>query len=133
MGSSKVLDQIHHKYLRNEPESVWLPYSFAGDWSRNGFVISTQMVRTSTSKSDKPLVAFEFVNDFDLNSISTSDMNAFLVNLRGNAEKRKIIKQVVKNSILKAADSYSTSSQSLDAMKKKTKPLNKKLHHLRLL
>merc|ERR1712032_1526003 len=120
-ASSKVLDQIHHKYLRNEPESVWLPYSFVGDWSRNGFVISTQMVRTSTSKSDKPLVAFEFVNDFDLNSISTSDMNAFLVNLRGNAEKRKIIKQVVKNSILKAADSYSTSSQSLDAMKKKNK------------
>merc|ERR1712032_1445164 len=118
-ASSKVLNAIHHKYLRNEPESVWLPYSFAGDWSRNGFVISTQMVRTSTSKTAKPLVAFEFVNDFDLNSISSTDMNAFLVNLRGNAEKRKIIKQTVKNSLLKAADSYSTSSASLAAMKKK--------------
>lgn len=131
-ASSKVLDQIHHKYLRNEPESVWLPYSFVGDWSRNGFVISTQMVRTSTSKSDKPLVAFEFVNDFDLNSISTSDMNAFLVNLRGNAEKRKIIKQVVKNSILKAADSYSTSSQSLDAMKKKNKTTQQEIASLKV-
>lgn len=129
-ASSKVLDAIHHKYLRNEPEQVWLPYSFAGDWSRNGFVISTQMVRTATSKTDKPLVAFEFVNDFDLNSISSSDMNAFLVNLRGNAEKRKIIKQVVKNSILKAADSYSTSSEALKKMKKKTQTLNQKLHHI---
>jgi hypothetical protein len=131
-ASSKVLDAIHHKYLRNEPESVWLPYSFAGDWSRNGFVISTQMVRTATSKTDKPLVAFEFVNDFDLQSISSSDMNAFLVNLRGNAEKRKIIKQTVKHSLLKAADSYSTASKSLAVMKKKNANVKSEISSLKI-
>merc|ERR1712032_961306 len=83
--NSKVLDATHHQYLRNEPDSVWMPYSYTGDWSRNGYVITNQMKRTSASKTIRPLVSFEFVNDFDLMSITSDDMNKFLTNLRYNS------------------------------------------------
>merc|ERR1712160_98522 len=68
--SKIAMGTIHDKYLRNEPESVWLPYSYTGEWTRNGYVISTQLSRTSDSKTETPLVNFEFVNDVDLMSIS---------------------------------------------------------------
>jgi predicted nucleic acid-binding Zn-ribbon protein len=120
-ASSKVLDAVHHQYLRNEPDSVWMPYAYTGDWTRNGYVITNQMKRTSASKTVRPLVSFEFVNDFDLMSITSDDMNKFLTNLRYNSEKRKLIKQTVKNAILAAADSYTTSTDALKKMKKDNK------------
>ena len=110
--TSRVLDKIHHEYMRNEPESVWLPYSYTGDWSRSGYVIQTQLKRTADSKVKTPLVAFEFVNDFDLKSITSSDMDKFLSNLKFNSEKRKIIKRIVKQNVLKAQDNFSTNSKS---------------------
>merc|ERR1712032_1583789 len=116
-ASSKVLDAVHHQYLRNEPNSVWMPYSYTGEWTRNGYVVTNQMKRTSASKTVRPLVSFEFVNDFDLMSITSDDMNKFLTNLRYNSEKRKIIKQTVKNAIMTAADSYTTNSDALKKMK----------------
>ena len=115
--NSKVLDTIHHKYLRNEPESVWMPYAFAGDWGKSGFVITNQMKRTSTSKIDHPLVGFEFVNDFELDSISAGDMDILVSNLRYNSEKRKIIKTYIKSLILKYSAIWSTSTESVKAMK----------------
>jgi DNA repair exonuclease SbcCD ATPase subunit len=105
-ASSKTLDAIHHKYLRNEPESVWMPYSYTGEWSRAGYVITNQMKRTSASRTETPLVSFEFVNDFDLMSVTNVDMDAFLTNLRYNSQRRKIIKLTVKNEILKSHDAY---------------------------
>jgi hypothetical protein len=116
-ASSKVLDATHHQYLRNEPDSVWMPYSYSGDWTRNGYVITNQMKRTSASKTVRPLVSFEFVNDFDLMSVTSDDMNKFLVSLRYNSEKRKLIKTTVKNSILAAADLYTTNTEALKKMK----------------
>jgi len=115
--NSKVLDTIHHKYLRNEPESVWMPYAFAGDWGKSGFVITNQMKRTSTSKVDHPLVGFEFVNDFELETISAADMDILVTNLRYNSEKRKIIKTYIKGLILKYSALSTTSTESLKAMK----------------
>jgi len=120
-ASSKVLDATHHQYLRNEPESVWMPYSYTGDWSRNGYVITNQMKRTSASKTVRPLVSFEFVNDFDLMSVTSDDMNKFLTSLRYNSEKRKIIKQTVKNAIMRAADSFATNTEALTKMKANNK------------
>ena len=115
-ASSKTLDTIHHKYLRNEPESVWMPYSYTGDWSRAGYVISTQMKRTSASRTETPLVSFEFVNDFDLMSVTSTDMDSFLTNLRFNSQRRKIIKLTVKNNILKAHDAYTSNSAAKTKM-----------------
>lgn len=117
--SSKVLDVIQHKYLRNEPESVWMPYSYAGDWSRNGFVITNQMKRTSASKTEQPLVSFEFVTDFDLKSVTSDDMDKFLNNLKFNSDKRKAIKTTVKNSIMTSHDSYTSNSKAFKEMKEK--------------
>merc|ERR1712151_1239376 len=122
-ASSKVLDAVHHQYLRNEPDSVWMPYAYTGEWTRNGYVITNQMKRTSASKTVRPLVSFEFVNDFDLMSITSDDMNKFLTNLRYNSEKRKLIKQTVKNAILSAADPYTTSTDALKKLKKEEKDL----------
>jgi len=116
-ASSKVLDAIHHKYLRNEPESVWLPYSYAGEWTRNGYVVSTQLSRTSDSKTETPLVNFEFVNDVDLMSISDKDMDQFRAFLQHNSEKRKIIKIFVKTQIGHYQDAYTTSTEARKAMK----------------
>jgi len=116
-ASSKVLDAKHHKYLRNEPEEVWLPYSYTGDWTRNGYVISTQLSRTSDSKTETPLVNFEFVNDVDLMSISSKDMDQFQAYLQYNSQKRKIIKIFVKTQIGKYQDLYLTTTDAKAAMK----------------
>jgi hypothetical protein len=116
-ASSKVLDTIQHKYLRNEPNSVWLPYAYTGDWTRNGYVLTNQMKRTSTSKEEFPLVSFEFVNDFDLASISTDDMDKVLTNLRYNSEKRKTIKTIVKNNVMKLQNTYLANSEAYKKMK----------------
>jgi hypothetical protein len=89
-----------------------MPYSYTGDWARNGYVITNQMQRTSASKTVRPLVSFEFVNDFDLMSVTSADMNAFLSALRYNSEKRKIIKQTVKNALMKAADDWKTNTDA---------------------
>ena len=118
-ASSKIVDSIQHKYLRNEPESVWLPYSYSGDWSRNGFVITNQMKRTSSSKTEYPLVSFEFVNDVDLNNITNNDMDVILTNLRFNSGKRKTIKTIVKNKVSNTQNAYLSATNSLDAMQKK--------------
>jgi hypothetical protein len=119
--TSQNLDAAHHKYLRNEPTSVWMPYSYTGDWTRSGYVITNQMKRTSTSKTETPLVSFEFVNDFDLMSVTGDDMDSFLANLRYNSEKRKLIKTTVKNFVQTASDSFTSSTTSLREMKSKNK------------
>lgn len=119
--TSKVLDAAHHKYLRNEPDSVWMPYSYTGDWTRSGYVITNQMKRTSTSKTEHPLVSFEFVNDFDLMSVTGDDMDKFLENLRYNSQKRKLIKTSVKNFVQTASDSFISSTTTLKEMKTKNK------------
>lgn len=110
-SNSKVLDVIHHKYLRNEPEQVWLPYSYTGNWSRNGLIINNQMARTSTSKQETPLVSFEFVNDVDLLSVTDADVSNILDNLISNSNKRKNTKSFVKNSIFLALNDLKTTEE----------------------
>jgi hypothetical protein len=110
-SSSKVLDAVHHKYLRNEPEQVWLPYAYTGDWSLNGFIINNQMARSSLSKTEKPLVSFEFVNDVDLQSVTDKDLVKLLANLESNSVKRKTTKSFVKNSIIAAVGKLKTTGE----------------------
>jgi hypothetical protein len=45
-------------------------------------------------------------------SVTSADMNAFLSALRYNSEKRKIIKQTVKNALMKAADDWKTNTDA---------------------
>lgn len=130
--SSKVLDAIQHKYLRNEPNSVWLPYSYTGDWTRNGYVLTNQMKRTSASKTEYPLVSFEFVNDFDLASISSSDMDKVLTNLRYNSGKRKTIKTLVKDNVMKYQNAYLSNSEAYKKMKEKNQDAKTQITELTL-
>ena len=129
--ASKVLDAIQHKYLRNEPESVWLPYAFTGDWSRNGFVISNQMKRTATSKTETPLVSFEFVNDIDLDNVTNADMDKFLNSLRFNSEKRKTIKTIVKNKVMNTQNAYIEADKSLKSMQTKNQNAQNQITELK--
>lgn len=100
LPNSKVLDPIHAKYFRNENSTIWIPYSYASNWVRNNFKVSTQMTRTSTSNTDTPLVHFEFINEKDFLNISEEDMTNFLNILRKNTNKRQTIKTVIKDNIL---------------------------------
>jgi hypothetical protein len=120
-ATSKVLDKVHHEYLRNEPESVWLPYAYTGNWSGAGYIIAAQMTRTSNSKTQTPMVFFKFMNDYALNSITSEDMDQFLTNLKYNADKRKNIKTDVKSSIEKAQSGYSSSFEAHKTMKANNK------------
>lgn len=113
-ASSKTLDAIHHKYFRNEPEQIWLPYSYTGDWTINGYYIFNQMTRTSTSKTEKPLVKFEFVNDVDLDSVSPANVNDILKRLEHNSQQRIETKTYVKEQIIKANDGYTTTKVSYE-------------------
>ena len=115
--SSKVLDATHHKYLRNEPESVWFPYSYTGDWTRNGYIITNQMTRTPANKKEMPLVSFEFINDQDLESISKDDMNKILSYLQNNSNKRKDVKTYLKKMINKQQNTYLDNHNSAQKMK----------------
>lgn len=128
--SSKVLDSIQHKYLRNEPNSVWLPYSYAGDWTRNGYVITNQMKRTSASKTEYPLVSFEFVNDFELSSISGNDMDQVLSNLKYNTQKRKTIKTLVKDNVMKYQNEYLSNYEAHKKMKEQNKDAKAQISEL---
>ena len=116
--TSKTLNPIQHRYLRNEPTSAWMPYSYSGDWSRNGYVISNQMKRTSTSKTETPLVSFEFVNDKDLMSVSEEDMISILNWLKMNSEKRKTIKTQIKGKINVYQNAYFETMNTIANMKK---------------
>ncbi len=104
--SSNTLDPIHHKYLRNEPTFAWLPYSYASDWSLNGFKISSQLKRTSESKTEYPLITFEFANDQEISNISAEDMDKLATNLRANTSRRHLIKTTLKANINKAQDAF---------------------------
>jgi len=131
-ASSKTLDAIHHKYLRNEPESVWMPYSYAGDWNRAGYVITNQMTRTSASKKETPLVSFEFVNDFDLMSVTSKDMDDFLSTLKSNSLKRQNIKISVKEAITKSHDAFTTSTIAHKDMKDSNKDARTQIASLKI-
>jgi archaellum component FlaG (FlaF/FlaG flagellin family) len=117
--TSQTLDAIHHKYLRNEPQSVWMPYSYAGDWTRNGFTITNQMKRTSEKKTDTPQVFFEFVNDAELKSVSEEDMNTIFNWLKSNTQKRIAIKSAIKIKIMFYQKLYSTTLNSIKEMNDK--------------
>lgn len=100
------LNQVHHQYLRNTPNQVWFPYSYTGEWTRQGYVISNQMTRTSQSKQAKPMVNFAFVYDNNLKNISDEDMDAILDNLKKNSSKRIQIKTMLKEHIMAAQNQY---------------------------
>jgi hypothetical protein len=116
--SSMTLDPIHHKYLRNEDKFVWLPYAYAGEWSRNAYTITTQMKRTAESKTEYPLVSFEFVNDPDIDSISGKDMDDLLANIKSNTQNRITTKSIVKSNINKFQDQLLANTNALNKMSK---------------
>lgn len=130
-ATSKNLNAKHNLYLRNEIKTAWLPYSYTGDWSRNGYVISNQMKRTSSSKTDTPLVSFEFVNDKEIMSVSDADMNNILNWLKMNSEKRQTIKSEIKGKIMSYQNAYFESLTSIKEMNKTNNDSKAEIYKLR--
>merc|ERR1712224_1011370 len=128
--STGPIDETHLKYLRNEKEQAWIPYSYVESWTRNGFVLSAQMSRTSTSTTEKPMVNFEFVNDEKLGNVSNEDMQTFLARISDNTNKRQVVKKNLKNSILKAQNGYLSAKDLYDKTKKDNKILKQKIADL---
>merc|ERR1712100_270288 len=128
--STGPIDETHLKYLRNEKDQAWIPYSYVAQWTRNGFVLSGQMSRTSTSVTEKPMVNLEFVNDANLGNVSNDDMNSFLTRISENTRKRQTIKKNLKNSILKAQNTYLSAKALYEQTKKDQKDLKKKIADL---
>merc|ERR1712151_558898 len=120
----------HHKYLRNSNTQVWMPYAYAGEWYRNGYIISNQMTRMSTSKTVRPFVSFEFSYDPDLKNITEQDMDQVLDALRRNTVKRQSIRRSLKNSILKNQNAYLIAKKDYEIVKKNNADLNKKIEAL---
>lgn len=121
------LDSRHHKYLRNTENSVWLPYSYCGQWGRTGYSITNQMVRTSSSKEEFPLVSFKFVFDPDLKNISEDDMNAILNTLKVNTNKRIEVKKEIKKYISDHQDDYLEATNTIKQMRDKNKDIDKQI------
>jgi len=128
--STGPIDETHLKYLRNEKEQAWIPYSYVESWTRNGFVLSAQMSRTSTSTTEKPMVNFEFVNEEKLGNVSNEDMQTFLARISDNTNKRQVVKKNLKNSILKAQNGYLSAKDLYDKTKKDNKILKQKIADL---
>lgn len=121
------LSQGHHQYLRNTGTEVWMPYAYAGDWYRNGYKISNQMTRTSTSKTVRPLVTFEFAYDPELKNISDADMNAILAALRSNSSKRQNVRKALHDTIMKNQNAYLFAKTNYDKVKKNNADLKKQI------
>lgn len=128
---SKSLDAIHHKYLRNAADSVWFPYSYAGQWTLNQFTINNQMTRTSASKTETPLVSFEFVYDSFIKNLDANDMNKILLKLQQNTDVRIAIKKSVKKHILENQDKYLEADQALKNTLANNSSIQKRLTELR--
>lgn len=103
---NQALDSIHHKYFRNEANSIWLPYAYCSIWERNAFVLTNQLTRTATNKKETPLVYFEFINDPSVDNLSSNDMDTFLNNLRKNTSTRIAIKEALHKKISAYQDDY---------------------------
>jgi hypothetical protein len=119
---SDKLDDIHHKYLRNEKNRVWLPYSYAGEWKAifnpNGTsIIANQLKRTSTSKKETPLITLQFSYDKDWEIISQSELNQIVSWLNENTNKRKNTKTLLKIKIKQAAYNYTIGKKHLEEAK----------------
>ena len=120
--NSETLDPIHHKYLRNEKNRVWLPYSYASEWkgvfNPNGTsIITNQLKRTSASKKETPLVTIQFQYDKDWEIISSSELNQIVAWLNENTNKRNNIKTLLKLKIKQASLNYTQSKRQLDETK----------------
>lgn len=128
---SKSLDAIHHKYLRNAAETVWFPYAYAGKWTVNSFTIDNQMTRTSASKTETPLVSFEFVYDAFIKNLDAKDMNGILLKLQENTDLRISIKKKVKKQVLEFQDKYLEADQSIKKTIADNKSIQSQLVQLR--
>lgn len=95
-----------------------MPYAYAGRWHRSGYTISNQMTRTSTSKTDLPMVSYEFVFDPELVNITNEDMDAILGALQINTRKRIEVKTMIKDTVFKVQDTYLQAHTALEEMKK---------------
>lgn len=113
-ANSQSLDAIHHKYLRNESSTVWFPYAYTGNWSRQGYVVVSQTTRTSASKKETPLVSFEFVYDPSIKNINNSDMNKIQSALQSNTQLRITIKRQLKQYILQHQDIVLNASELIN-------------------
>lgn len=121
---SDKVDAIHHKYLRNEKNRAWLPYSYAGEWkgifNPNGTsVITNQFKRTSSSKTETPLITLQFQYDKDWEIISQNELNQIVHWLNENTNKRKNIKTLLKIRIKQASFNYTTAKKQVDDQKVK--------------
>lgn len=123
-SATQQLDAIHHKYLRNEQNSVWLPYSYSGSWDRNGFVVTSQMTRTATDKKATPLVFFEFLNDPEINNLDNGDMQEFLSSLKKNTERRQGVKVLLHKNINSQQNNVISAQDSITAMTTKNQNIS---------
>lgn len=119
---SSKLDSVHHKYLRNEKNRAWLPYSYAGEWkgvfNPNGTsIITTQLKRTSNSKKETPLITMQFQYDKDWEIISHNELNQIVHWLNENTNKRQNTKTLLKIKIKQAAQNYTMSKKELEIAK----------------
>ena len=117
-SNSKVLDPIHHQYLRNEEYRVWLPYSHCGEWkpifnSNGTSTIINQLRRTSSSRTQYPLITIRFKYDPDWEIINQNELNLIVNWLNANTNKRNSIKTLLKMNIIQSATNYTIISKSL--------------------
>lgn len=114
-ASSKTLDATVHQYMRNEPEVAWLPYAHIGGWGRRSpYQLTAQMSRTSDSKTARPMVTVEFVNDPTITSVSNEDMEKFRVSIQANTDARINIKKTVKERIDEKQNAYLSANTALN-------------------
>jgi len=121
---SDRLDPVHHKYLRNEKNRVWLPYSYAGEWkghfNPNGTsTIINQLKRTSANKKETPLITLQFQYDKDWEIISQLELNQIVHWLNENTNKRKNIKTLLKIKIKQAAFNYTMAKKQIETTNSK--------------
>merc|ERR1712032_1342378 len=131
-GSEEKLEPAH-KYIRDEKEQVWLPYSYVQSWRRTGFQLAAQMARTSTSQTNKPVVYFDFINDREILNVSDKDMDDFLSKIKYNTGKRIIVKTAVKDKVLIAQNTYLAADKLITTTKTNNKKREEQIKEQELL
>jgi len=131
---SDILDDVHHKYLRNQKNRVWLPYSYAGEWkaifnSNGTSVITNQLKRTSPNKKETPLITIQFSYDKNWEIISQSELNQIVSWLNENTNKRKNTKTLLKIKIKQASYNYTLGKKQLEEAKAGSIEKSKRIHN----
>lgn len=120
--NSQNINANHLKYLRNEQKKVWIPYSYCTEWkahfnSNGTSTITNQLKRTSSSKTDTPMITIEFEYEKDWEIITEPELNQIVSWLNENTIKRRNIKVLLKTFMIQSASNYTMSKKHIEEVR----------------